>query len=335
VTSPGARPEAPEEAEVGAERETDAAVAAVLDDFRAWLSEALVEAPADEGEPGTPGAPPVDLHTLLGHFVALRQEVNLQTRAARAQQEQGDKALGQLEQALAALTQARSQQQQQQGQEERLRPLLTTLIDLHDALSLAGREMKRVEDTVLPQLEQVVAALEQPAPERAPSRPSPAAAPAPASTQQPSSLWSRWFGRRAPADGGAEVRAAVERLEAAARALEEEAELLRSARLEREAAARGEKASEGRSACGRVSQALAALVTGYTMSLQRVERALRQHGLEPIQAVGQIYDPERMEALEAVADSDRAPGEVVQEVRRGYLWNGRVFRYAQVRVARG
>ena len=26
--------------------------------------------------------------------------------------------------------------------------------------------------------------------------------------------------------------------------------------------------------------------------------------------------------------------EVVEEVRRGYLWNGRVFRYAQVRVAR-
>ena len=69
-------------------------------------------------------------------------------------------------------------------------------------------------------------------------------------------------------------------------------------------------------------------------ALQRLERAMRQHGLEPTEAVGQPFDPERMEVLEAVTDSGRPPGEVLEEVRRGYLWNGRVFRYAQVRVAR-
>jgi molecular chaperone GrpE len=71
------------------------------------------------------------------------------------------------------------------------------------------------------------------------------------------------------------------------------------------------------------------------MSLQRIDRALRQHGLEPIPTVGDVYDPELMEAVEVVAGSGLAAGEVVQEVRRGYRWNGRVFRYAQVRVARG
>jgi molecular chaperone GrpE (heat shock protein) len=44
------------------------------------------------------------------------------------------------------------------------------------------------------------------------------------------------------------------------------------------------------------------------MSLQRIERALRQHGLEVVRTTGE---------------------------RRGYLRNGRVFRYAQVRVAKG
>jgi len=39
--------------------------------------------------------------------------------------------------------------------------------------------------------------------------------------------------------------------------------------------------------------------------------------------------------VEAVLDSGRPAGEVIEEVRRGYLWNGRVFRYAQVRVAKG
>jgi molecular chaperone GrpE len=70
------------------------------------------------------------------------------------------------------------------------------------------------------------------------------------------------------------------------------------------------------------------------MSVQRVERALRQQGLEPIPAAGQLFDPELMEVLEVVADSGRTSGEVVQEIRRGYLWKGRVFRFAQVRVAR-
>jgi molecular chaperone GrpE (heat shock protein) len=40
-----------------------------------------------------------------------------------------------------------------------------------------------------------------------------------------------------------------------------------------------------------------------------------------------------MEVVEVVPDGGRA-GQVVEEVRRGYLWRGRVFRYAQVKVAR-
>lgn len=73
---------------------------------------------------------------------------------------------------------------------------------------------------------------------------------------------------------------------------------------------------------------------GYTMSVQRIERALQQHDLETIPTTGERFDPEQMEVVEAVADSGRPSGEVVGEVRRGYLWNGRIFRYAQVRVAK-
>jgi hypothetical protein len=84
----------------------------------------------------------------------------------------------------------------------------------------------------------------------------------------------------------------------------------------------------------RAQQMLGSLVTGYKMSVQRIDRALEQLGLEPISAVGQSFDPEYMEVLEAVPDSGYPPGEVLEEVRRGYVWRGRVFRYAQVRVAR-
>src|SRR5262249_22198928 len=84
----------------------------------------------------------------------------------------------------------------------------------------------------------------------------------------------------------------------------------------------------------RIRLTLTALLTGYTMSLQRLDRALQQHGLEPIQAVGATFDPEQMEVLEAVTGTDRPSGEVLEVVRRGYLYNDRVFRFAQVRVAR-
>ncbi|MFL5341380.1 MAG: nucleotide exchange factor GrpE [Gemmataceae bacterium] len=82
--------------------------------------------------------------------------------------------------------------------------------------------------------------------------------------------------------------------------------------------------------CDRVEAA----ASGLRMGLQRLERTLRQHGLEPIAATGRPFDPELMEVVDVAADSGRPVGEVMEEVRRGYLWNGKVFRFAQVRVAK-
>jgi molecular chaperone GrpE len=70
------------------------------------------------------------------------------------------------------------------------------------------------------------------------------------------------------------------------------------------------------------------------MSLERLDRALRQQGLEPIPTEGRTFDPESMEALEPVAGTGRPAGEVVEEVRRGYVREGKVVREALVRVAR-
>src|SRR5262249_38343591 len=223
----------------------------------------------------------IDLHTLLGQFLAVRQEVNLQTRAVRAQQEQNAETLRQLAAALDALRvgQTRGEQTRQQAVEDAMRPLLKSLIDLYDVRALAGREVQRMSETVQPSLD-------------GPAAEETAAA--------PRSFWARLFRPSAP-----------------------------------DAAARQERERRMRENSERVRQILASLVTGYTMSLQRVERALRQHGLDAIPTTQERFDPERMEVVEAVTDSGRPAGEVIEEVRRGYLWNGRVFRYAQVRVAKG
>ena len=75
---------------------------------------------------------------------------------------------------------------------------------------------------------------------------------------------------------------------------------------------------------------------------EEVERTFFERGCRELPAITRDYylsrplpfDPEQMEVLEVVADSGRPSGEVVEEVRRGYLWKDRVFRYAQVRVAK-
>jgi molecular chaperone GrpE len=96
----------------------------------------------------------------------------------------------------------------------------------------------------------------------------------------------------------------------------------------------GARHAQTRQAAERTRQFVTSLITGYTMSLQRVERALQQHGLETIPTVGEPFDPEIMEVLEVVHEASRTTTEVIDEVRRGYFWRGQVFRFAQVRVAR-
>lgn len=278
---------------------TPEAIESLLSDFRSWLGQ-VAEAPA---VPEAEVAEPIDLHTLLAQFTALRHEVNLQTRAVRAQQEQNAETLQQLTQALEELAEARAeieknrQQGRQQAEEETLRPLLKTLVDLNDSLSLAGREVQRLQDTIWQCVHKTLAAPE----------PAPSPAPAP-----PTEHWViRNLKRFFPDRPGPEIVLSPQPV----------------------LAEQGQQ-TQAEQAADRLRQLLDSLLTGYTMSLQRMERTLRQQGLEPIPTVGESFDPEQMEVVEAVAGSGKPAGEVVGEVRRGYLWRGRVFRYAQVRVAK-
>src|SRR5436309_14267404 len=101
---------------------TAEAIEAILDDFRAWLQQPGV----DGAEPAQ--APDFQWHTLVEAFTALRHEVNLQTRAARAQMEQTAEALEQLGVALDALDQPAAAVSE--PGDEALRPRLKTLVDL-------------------------------------------------------------------------------------------------------------------------------------------------------------------------------------------------------------
>jgi molecular chaperone GrpE len=101
-----------------------------------------------------------------------------------------------------------------------------------------------------------------------------------------------------------------------------------------ESAADLERRQRAADAATLVRSALDGLIAGYRMSLARVDRALADFELEPIAAAGEAFDPELMEVVDVAADTGRPAGEVVEEIRRGYLRGDTVFRYAQVKVAR-
>ena len=77
-----------------------------------------------------------------------------------------------------------------------------------------------------------------------------------------------------------------------------------------------------------------ALLEGYDLIRSRLRRTLQSEQVERIESLGRPVDPERMLVLEVVEDPDRPPGEVIEEVRRGYTWKQRVLRPAEVRASR-
>ena len=81
---------------------------------------------------------------------------------------------------------------------------------------------------------------------------------------------------------------------------------------------------------GESPDAVAAGLFGMQRQLGRV---LEAEGVKPFESVGQPFDPARHEAMATVREGGVAPGTVVDEAGRGYLWNDELLRPARVRVA--
>jgi len=72
---------------------------------------------------------------------------------------------------------------------------------------------------------------------------------------------------------------------------------------------------------------------GIELIHRRLLDTLRKRGVEPIDAVGQMFNPEWHESVGSEPAAGRRDGEVVAEVRRGYSLGGRLLRAALVKVA--
>lgn len=252
----------------------------------------------------------VDLFTLVEQFVALKQEVNLQTRATRSSLDQNAEALKQLAEFGDRLQSTPAPAGP--SFDDKLKPLFKAMLDAYDSLAMAQKQIEKQRSSLDSALETLQDRITLDAlPPVSETIPTPVEA---------VGFWGRLFGgKRVPlpeTNPLLEERTALDRwragmqemLDARQEAIEDTASFL--------------------------DEALAGLLTGYEMSLSRIDKVLSQFELEAIASEGEAFDPESMEAVEVVRDSGEPPGRVLEEVRRGYLWRGAVFRYAQVKVAR-
>ncbi len=265
--------ETADRAEYTGERSHTAALTSVqiewiLNDFREWLEAAST---ADLTPPDAPQVTPIDAQSILAQFTALRHEVNLQTKATRIATDQ-----------TAKLIEALPPPPSGEPDREHMRPIIKTLLDIHDSLSVARRQVEKTAESVeiFGDMPDPLEYVEQP----------------------PAGWFQRKFGRPAVEANITEAFSAW--VESSTGIDQKRSELLASA------------------------------ADGYSMSQRRIERALPQLGLEPIECIGEPFDPEKMEVVDTVADADQPDGTVVEEVRRGYLWNRKLFRFAQVKVSK-
>jgi molecular chaperone GrpE len=71
---------------------------------------------------------------------------------------------------------------------------------------------------------------------------------------------------------------------------------------------------------------------GVELTYRALQRMLAQEGVEPIEAVGQPFDPHLHQAL-LTTPAEASPGTVIGELERGYRYRGELLRPASVQVA--
>ena len=78
----------------------------------------------------------------------------------------------------------------------------------------------------------------------------------------------------------------------------------------------------------------AALAEGVELTRKGFMDVLAKYGVEPVDPVGEPFDPETAQAMSMVEQPDVEPNSVVAVMQKGYLLNGRLLRPAMVMVSK-
>jgi molecular chaperone GrpE len=72
---------------------------------------------------------------------------------------------------------------------------------------------------------------------------------------------------------------------------------------------------------------------GIELIHQRLQTAFEKLGLEPVPALGQIFDPNLHQAIEMAETGEAEDQQILAEFARGYAFKGKLLRPAMVKVA--
>jgi molecular chaperone GrpE len=75
------------------------------------------------------------------------------------------------------------------------------------------------------------------------------------------------------------------------------------------------------------------LAQGVRLIHRKCLALLRGQGVQAVESIGRPFDPHMHEAVALAEPGEHEPGTVVDELRRGYMWEGEMIRTSQVRVA--
>jgi molecular chaperone GrpE len=67
---------------------------------------------------------------------------------------------------------------------------------------------------------------------------------------------------------------------------------------------------------------------------KQLEQTLSEEGIREIESTGQDFNPNLHEAIEEV-ESDMPPGQITEEILKGYMLKEKILRHSKVRVSKG
>jgi molecular chaperone GrpE len=85
---------------------------------------------------------------------------------------------------------------------------------------------------------------------------------------------------------------------------------------------------------GRNARENSPLLEGVEMTCKEFLSTLDRFGVKPVPAVGEVFDPEKHEAL-SQEESDQEANQIIAAVQNGYFYHDRLLRPAKVIVSKG
>jgi molecular chaperone GrpE len=77
-----------------------------------------------------------------------------------------------------------------------------------------------------------------------------------------------------------------------------------------------------------------AVQAGVDMIHVQIQKFLKDMGVERIKSVGEKFDPHMHEAVETTDEKDKEEGTIVEELKAGYTFNGKLLRPAFVKIVK-